>query len=133
MLYFNFKSLIVLPSFLSFIFQADSLKFDSSELKTSRRVNFFYQSIIPACFYAPLSYQDENALINESVGCLEAIKRIRGKEEFCSFLQLQYIPQNFPNFAHLNELIQAFASDDIKSIKNELKLLFHQFKKVEIT
>lgn len=105
---------------------------DDSELKTNSRLNFLYQNIVPVCFYAPLRYQDENALINESVDCLELIKKIRGTEEFCSFLQFQFIPQNFPNFAHLTELIQAFASDDLKSIKKEIKLLFRQFNKTQI-
>ncbi|RWS27432.1 Exportin-T-like protein [Leptotrombidium deliense] len=95
-------------------------------------VEFMYKTVIPACFYAQLRQQDENQMTNECINCLRSIQQIRGNEEFCSYIQLQLLPQHFPNFSRSADLLHALVNNDNKLLKNTFKTFIQQFKKHEL-
>lgn len=94
-------------------------------------IEFIYKSVVPACFFALIkpSEGDITQLISESISCLKSVQRIRGNDEFCSFLQTRLFPEHFPAYAHVNEMVVHFTGNETKALRGQFKLFVQQYRK----
>lgn len=96
---------------------------------------FIYKTIMPACFYGPVRQTDgdPSQLISECLACLKSIQRVRGNEEFCTYLQNHFFTEHFPTYQNRNELIQSFANNEAKTLKNRFREFVDEAKKAQKT
>lgn len=88
-------------------------------------VEFLYQNVVPACFYgvSRVIDGDVNQVLNESIGCLNAIQTVRGDQEFVSYLQSQFFVKHFISFGRKEELVQALVANDTAATKAAMSCL----------